>query len=119
MVITLVVLFHPIFVVGPKAFAHSYFFFTQWSETFVAAVIFFTIFLNPICDKKGVFLTNFQHAIVTIQVIVVATYWGVLYPSLGWATPDDYPSKTLWIFQMCYKHTVPFLCKLKLLGQNF
>jgi hypothetical protein len=109
--IALVVLFQPVFVVGPVRFASSYFFFTQWSETLVAIGLFFTLFISPMTEKANARLSNFHHAIVSIQVIVVMTYWGVLYPSLGWATPDDYPNKDVWLFSMVYKHTIPFLCK--------
>jgi hypothetical protein len=111
LIISLVILFFPIFLFGFEKFAKNYFFFTQWSETLVGVVIFLTLFLAPMTEGRNRFMTNFQHAVVSIQVIVVLTYWGVLYPKLGWACPDNYPNKKLWKFQMCYKHTTPFLCK--------
>ncbi len=67
--------------------------------------------VKPRSKKVERVLSALQHAVTSIQFLVVVIYWGLLFPSLGWAFPEN-TSRAFWVFLMIFQHTIPFICKI-------
>jgi len=107
-----VCLFSDLFVHGPLRFAKQGFFFTVWSEVLVLVTLILGQILPPLTKTKSFVLVTMQHTAVTVQVLVVGIFWGVLFPALGisFGSSKDDPNFDFLVFTNVYKHTLPFLC---------
>ena len=86
----------------------QYLFFTYWGETMVIVYLLFVILAQPISARVERAILALQHAVLACQVMIVLIYWGILFPSVGWAVPTG-ARRGYHIFGMIYKHILPFL----------
>jgi len=96
--------FADLFARGYEAFFLGYCYYTIWGETLVLLYFFGITFIGSFSKTTNYWLLTLQHIALSIELVVVSMFWGVLAPSLGFGPWG------IKLFLGIYKHSIPMLC---------